>query len=427
MNHNDWMDIALLEDYLDGKLDARTMHNVEKHALDDPFVAEALAGLSQSRKRTVSLSLLQKQLQERVSQKPVIEKRWRITSQRLSIAAAAAVLFVVVSIFFWMKQTSQKDTLAENKKVEAIIKSQQPVAATKPETPETEKPAEVPLTAKRALPQTRLPKKAASVMVNEPLKARVDDLMNQPVSTAKAHVNNGDTVKVPVAKAALNPEVITIGEAKAARVQTDREVSLQSKAEGVKFAPNTMLKGKPGVLINGVVYEKPGGQPLPGAIVRIPGTDKATTTNAKGEFSLATDSSTQTLSIGYIGFSSKEVQAKDRLSVGLEHDGKALNEVVVTHADRTKVLRPLPTPEGGWAVFSSYLNANNKLSPHGAKKTKDVRLTFDVKKDGTIANIKVVKGLTKAENEEAIRLIKEGPKWTVPTNSKRKAEVVVSF
>ena len=59
MNYNEWLDIDVLEDYLDGKLDAKTMHKVERLSLEDPFVAEALAGLSQSPKRTQSLSLLQ--------------------------------------------------------------------------------------------------------------------------------------------------------------------------------------------------------------------------------------------------------------------------------------------------------------------------------------------------------------------------------
>lgn len=68
MSYNEWLDIEVLEDYLDGKLDAKAMYQVEKLSLEDSFVAEALAGLSQSPKRTQSLSLLQKQLQERVAQ-----------------------------------------------------------------------------------------------------------------------------------------------------------------------------------------------------------------------------------------------------------------------------------------------------------------------------------------------------------------------
>jgi hypothetical protein len=123
VNNNDWLDIDVLEDYLDGKLDAKTMHRVERISLDDPFVAEALAGLSQSPRRAQSLSLLQKQLQERIAQKSVEQKRWQITSHRLSIAAAAAVLFVTVSMLFWMRESRNRELLTTNapKKVDVSI------------------------------------------------------------------------------------------------------------------------------------------------------------------------------------------------------------------------------------------------------------------------------------------------------------------
>jgi hypothetical protein len=73
--NNDWLDIELLEDYLDGKLDSKAMHRIEKQALEDPFVAQALAGLSESPKRaSKSVSLLQKQLYDRIAQQQVSKK-----------------------------------------------------------------------------------------------------------------------------------------------------------------------------------------------------------------------------------------------------------------------------------------------------------------------------------------------------------------
>lgn len=117
MAYNDWLDIEVLEDYLDGKLDAKEMYQVEKLSLEDPFVAQALEGLAASKKRTYHLSLLQKQLQERLQQKPVERKMWRLTSHRLSIAATAAVVFISVSILFWMRETNRQKQaeLAANK------------------------------------------------------------------------------------------------------------------------------------------------------------------------------------------------------------------------------------------------------------------------------------------------------------------------
>lgn len=103
MEHKDWLVIEHLEDYLEGKLNHDDMYLVERLSLEDPFVAEALEGLRLSKSRTQAVSLLQKQLQQRIAEKPVVRQRWRITSHRLSIAATAAVLFVSASILFWMR------------------------------------------------------------------------------------------------------------------------------------------------------------------------------------------------------------------------------------------------------------------------------------------------------------------------------------
>lgn len=107
MNRN-WADIEVLEDYLDGKLDSKTMNKVEREALEDPFVAEALAGLSMSPRRSLqSISLLQKQLNARIVTQETTKRAAVITWQRLSIAAAAAVLFIAISVMFWMREQNK--------------------------------------------------------------------------------------------------------------------------------------------------------------------------------------------------------------------------------------------------------------------------------------------------------------------------------
>lgn len=131
--NKDWSDIEILEDYLDGKLDAFEMHQVERYALEDPFVAEALAGLSASPKRALeSISMLQKQLHERVALHKAHKKESVVSWQRLSIAAAAAVLFIAVSIIFWMKDNAARMQLAKQQAAKEVtvatyLTSAQPV------------------------------------------------------------------------------------------------------------------------------------------------------------------------------------------------------------------------------------------------------------------------------------------------------------
>lgn len=97
------LDIELLEAYLEGKLSEKDMYLVERGAMEDPFVFDALEGLSSSPRRQEMLSLLQLQMRRRVAQAPIAKKRWNIQTHRLSIAAAAAMLFITAGVMFWMK------------------------------------------------------------------------------------------------------------------------------------------------------------------------------------------------------------------------------------------------------------------------------------------------------------------------------------
>ncbi|WP_432708717.1 hypothetical protein [Pedobacter sp.] len=110
--NKDWSTTAILEDYLKGKLGPQEMYQVERQAMEDPFVAEALAGLSAAPDSLQSMSLLQKQLHARVAQQKTHQKESVITWQRLSIAAAAAVLFISVAIVFLMKNNMNQDAMA---------------------------------------------------------------------------------------------------------------------------------------------------------------------------------------------------------------------------------------------------------------------------------------------------------------------------
>jgi TonB-linked SusC/RagA family outer membrane protein len=71
------------------------------------------------------------------------------------------------------------------------------------------------------------------------------------------------------------------------------------------------------------------GLPIPGATIRIKGTNKGTVTDANGYFKLATEDGAA-LTISAIGMKKAEVSAKDGLNVKLATDQQSLRETVVT-------------------------------------------------------------------------------------------------
>lgn len=416
MSYNEWLDIEVLEDYLDGKLDAKTMHQVEKLSLEDPFVAEALAGLSQSPRRSQSLSLLQKQLQERIAQKPVEQKRWRITSQRLSIAATAAVLFVTVSLLFWMKESKRQELLAgQPKKVDVSIAPE--AVKSNPEV-KTTPPAEA------AIDKALADAKTNTLATIKKPKA----VENREVRSAVAAASTLDSKEVESNTTAKESPVIA-----AAPTQLSR--ALNGKVAGLTIAKNLMQ-------VTGKVTDE-GGAPIIGASVKLRGANLATNTNTKGEFVINIDSnlSNQKLAIGYLGFKQKEVEIKvnEQVKVALQEEESTLNEVVVTGSGllKKKAVTPAlsgsiksvlaPNPAEGWDKFEQYLLNNNKLLNNKTTTGRAVQLSFTVNGKGRPVDIKVVSTLTKLENDEAIRLIKDGPNWVVPAKSSSQAIVNVKF
>jgi len=82
--------------------------------------------------------------------------------------------------------------------------------------------------------------------------------------------------------------------------------------------------------VKGQVLDQKGGV-LPGATVRVKGTNKAVMTNNNGEFNINSISENAILIVSYTGFTTQEIAIKGRtqLNVNLQEDAAKLNEVVV--------------------------------------------------------------------------------------------------
>jgi len=113
-----------------------------------------------------------------------------------------------------------------------------------------------------------------------------------------------------------------------------------------------------------------------------------------------------------------------QVDVSLMHPDSVKN---YNHTLRNKVptQNELPaTPAGGWDNFEKYLRENKRhaLPPSGET---EVLLGFSVGPLGKPINIRVIKGLTEEFNQEAIRLLNEGPKWEY--QGKQEIRVKIDF
>ena len=81
--------------------------------------------------------------------------------------------------------------------------------------------------------------------------------------------------------------------------------------------------------ISGTVLSQEDGQPIIGAAVQVTGTSTGMLTDVNGRFSLTLPEGSKTLTISYLGYESKTVNAKNGMRVFLKADVAALDEVIV--------------------------------------------------------------------------------------------------
>lgn len=439
--NKDWLDIGILEDYLDGKLDAKTMNRVEREALDDPFVAEALAGLSESPKRSLqSISLLQKQLHERIAQQQTVKKTSVVTWQRLSIAAAAAVMFIAVSIMFWMRENNhQKELAGRAKKVEVNIAPLDSIKAGAPV-----------VAAATPAPAAISADKIEEKELDRAIKAAKT---NSYAARTKSEKTAAPEVAPAAAPHQLN-DVVIVG------YGTQKRSDLVGAISRVSPAPANVWRGK--------VVAQDDGKPLPGVSVKLEGTNLAAVTDVNGEFKISADTSVKAgmIRADYIGFKRTEALAtlNKPLNLALVPDNSTLNETVVVGygtskkkeaiADTTSISKALAgrlagvnaskeirirgmnslpktvtmvsNPVDGWDKLFAYIKANNSFAQ--AEKTgQRVELSFRIAKDGSPTDVKIVKGADSKYEEEAIRLIINGPKWERPKKSRSRMTFQIDF
>ena len=184
-------------------------------------------------------------------------------------------------------------------------------------------------------------------------------------------------------------------------------------------------------------------QPVPYASVRVLPSGNITTTDSNGHFSIKADDSTAKVSITAIGFDAKQYpayQLADSSSLTLTERSDALKELVLVgysakhksyvshpyHADTDSTVEPID----GWSSYSNYLTQNLQLPDEVLRNNihGEVTLSFRVDPVGNAINISVKKSLCASCDAEAIRLVKKGPQWKTARHKKKaKGLVKVHF
>ena len=197
------------------------------------------------------------------------------------------------------------------------------------------------------------------------------------------------------------------------------------------------------ITVHGTVISGTDSEPLIGASVIPEGKGSAgVATDIDGKFELAVPQGSK-LTISYVGFKTQTVTAEPNMTITLYEDTEMLDEVVVVGYGAKKNKKSTttgnvvtvkeqakkeitPQPVIGKRSYQKYLKENLvRPTDDNCKDIKgEVVLSFFVDEEGKPQNITVIHGLCEFADKEAIRLVKEGPKWT---SGKLPARVTVRF
>jgi TonB family protein len=434
-----------IEKYLRGELSPSEMHALEKEALSDPFLAEALEGIEQAGadKFLYDLHKINRSVHDRT------RKRLRKNSKTIRMwgwtsAVAATVVLLAVSGFLVVQilrdQAAREesagsastdprpanpaaDSLAVDNTDSSLLALQKPEPAAESPTRDSDEKAKE---SDRAPGKNEEPRRDAKPVIRE--ESRTGEQLQNPPPVAKSDPIKKDNAPQARADAEVSDDHVTASEAiPIDSVRSDlasndaAKRSLEGKVAGIQtekargavtrsMSPVTVVKGQ---------VKSEDGHGLPGVNVLIQGTTQATTTDGEGHFSIAVPDDAH-LVFSFIGFDT-QVLAADRseLSVTLEEDISTLSEVVVTGYSRNpsgaeeEASFHSAEPTVGQTDFKNYL-ANAVKYPQEAIRNKTegkVTVRFTVEPNGQLSDFEVVKGIGSGCEEELIRAIQQGPYW----------------
>ena len=344
-----------LRAYAAGTLPPAEEHRIEAHTLDCERCADSLTGFAMSDPATTERAVadLRARLQTRIgAETPVPVASGRAWPR---IAAAAAVMGVVAGgIWGWEQHKTARPTATAHLETTA---NRPPAAPTQrqgtiPESAEPT-PAQVPGAAAAAAPiASKEIGKPADYATVSPARSR-RTLLNQPAGRAMQHSGSD--------------ALLMADEASAPAVENKTQNAPATTAESARKKPATLLK-----------------------------------------ISLA-----DTLTTGEAARASRAFATKSKAMATTQ---VAENIAGVRVANTPMPAAPTfnPAPVGGTPALRDYLYREAaEFEPEEGRRVAHgtVRLRFMVGADGKISNLKVTRSLREDYDNEALRMLCEGPKW----------------
>lgn len=390
------------ERYHNGTMPAQEMHALEKAALEDPFLADALEGYAMSKEPVFEVQAIRQQLQQRTHKKAVLVP---FQKRRYSFLKVAAMVIILAGISFFIYQNIglRNNTVAVNK--EETTSAADSITVTSAPASNSTAPVEKPQT----LPRENSIKSTTKKRTYSPTPVEQADVAVVPQQRNEVvhEVTDSITFLKPHAPVVKNEE------------------SAQRKAS---TANNT---------INGRIVDA-NNNAVPYANVRLQNKN-AVAADANGNFSVSVPDTTAHVAVDAVGYTKNNaiLERDKKNEIVMQESNESLNEVVVIgYGTNKRERRKNPQaviekaePVNGWAAFDDYVAEHLQPDDEAEfKKIKGVvKLSFEVNDKGEAVNVKVEQSLCATCDAAAVEIVTKGTRWKKKGKNGNKAKASIRF
>lgn len=396
-------DIELIRKYFNGELSPADQHELEKRALEDPFLQDAMDGFEASNIKQSDMNDLENRLSQRLEKKEKLIAIWGFKQWSI----AASLIFGIAAISIYFNQTPENETIAvsELQKQERLPKS---VKILEDTFFQNDQNGVIGLLENSpTIVQSDIPASAQAKEFSPADEITVQSLSNSEPAIKDTTITLNEVTVVGYGvqtKREITGSITKFNAEETAKLK--KESALAGRLSG---ASTVRIRGKNMEQIIGKVISTEDGLPLPGVQITNTKNGEAVITDTNGEFKIEAEDKDE-LKATYIGFLTETiaVNKRDSLNISLQADQKSLSEVVITGYGTKKPSKLLASPKGGWKEFRKYLDENAILE---SRQKGKVLVQFIIQPDGKLSNFIIQKSLNSTADNRAIQIIKNYPTW----------------
>ncbi|HEY2348324.1 MAG TPA: carboxypeptidase-like regulatory domain-containing protein [Puia sp.] len=413
--------------YLEGQLSDQDMQALEKEALEDPFLADAIEGFEESRKHSVSFETGIADLKTKLEKRIIQRKRKTGILLRFSTWQVAASFLIIIGLGIFMvtyinkkpgisNSNAQPDTTSaslnhlpeENiKRDDSLKQDDQIIASAKPL--KKEKFSEY---------------KKVKTFIRKTEESSSDQKTGKSAATVPSEVFT-DTTHETEKSEDLAKKEITAPPAAASKTDSRNEENsgINNKPiAGINIEP---IAGPSGNYIKGVVTDDRG-RPIPFTEVNLKGTNRRVFTDTAGFFKLYMKDP-RLAAIIFVqpsGFESVSAELKPDSNITntiqMHPSSVVLNRVTLLKYNK-------PASITGWNAFYSFIDSNKKINTADSLLKGEEIISFLLHPDGKLSSFKVEKSVSPAHDAEILRLLQMAPALKSQEKKKKRFQLEIYF